>query len=66
MSSSAGPVGPIYARGALAIEPFFEGPEQGLIDSGITNAIGQVENGEKPVSGACQEALKNVKTALAV
>jgi cellobiose transport system substrate-binding protein len=58
------PVGPIFAKSVQAIKPFNEGPQQRLIDTGIINAVGQVENGERPADGAWEEALKNVKTAL--
>ncbi len=59
------PVGPIYANSVKSIKPFLEGPQQRVIDTGITSAIGQVENGEEPAAGAWKAAMKNVKTALA-
>jgi cellobiose transport system substrate-binding protein len=55
------PIGEIYAKGALALKPIFEGRKQRQIDNIFGQALSRVALKKQTAAAAWQQALNEIK-----
>jgi cellobiose transport system substrate-binding protein len=55
------PIGSIYAKGALALKPIFEGRKQRQIDNIFGQALSRVALKKQTAAAAWQQALNEIK-----